>query len=61
MSILKSLALPFLWLGRKMVRLDYCLFTEEEREPMGFIYLFFMNILLSTTICLFILSVVGVL
>ena len=37
------------------------LFSEEERRPVGYIVVFFMSILLSTAICLFILSVVGVL
>ena len=33
------------------------LFTQEEREPIGFISLFFMIILISTLVCLFIISV----
>jgi hypothetical protein len=33
------------------------LFSEEERKPIGFIPLFFIIIIISTTICLFILSV----
>ena len=33
------------------------LFTEEERAPMGFIYLFFIIIVISTVVCLFIISV----
>jgi len=30
------------------------LFTEEEREPVGFIAVFFMNILLSFTIAIWV-------
>ena len=33
------------------------LFSEEERKPIGFIPLFFMIILISATVCIFILSV----
>ena len=33
------------------------LFSKEEREPIGFIPLFFMIILISTVVCIFILSV----
>ena len=33
------------------------LFSEEERKPIGFIPLFFMIILISTVVCIFILSV----
>ena len=33
------------------------LFTEEERAPLGFIPTFFMVIILSTAICLFLMSV----
>ena len=33
------------------------LFTEEERGPVGFIPMFSMTILLSTTITLFILAI----
>ena len=33
------------------------LFDEEERRPIGFIVTFFMIILISTIVCLFILSV----
>ena len=33
------------------------LFSEEERAPIGFIPLFFMIILISTIVCIFILSV----
>ena len=33
------------------------LFSEKEREPIGFIPLFFMIILISTVVCIFILSV----
>ena len=33
------------------------LFSEEERKPIGFIPLFFMIILISTIVCIFILSV----
>ena len=33
------------------------LFSEKEREPIGFIPLFFMIILISTAVCIFILSV----
>ena len=32
------------------------LFTEEERTPIGFIPIFFMNIVISTVITLFILA-----
>ena len=61
MNILKSISMPFIWLVNKMEIIDSWVFTDEERAPMGFIYLFFMNILISTVICLFILIVVGVL
>ena len=33
------------------------LFTEEERAPMGFIPTFFMVIILSVAVCLFITGV----
>ena len=33
------------------------LFSLEERKPIGFIPLFFMIILISTLVCLFIISV----
>ena len=33
------------------------LFSEEERAPIGFIPLFFMIIVISTVVCLFIISV----
>ena len=33
------------------------LFSEEERQPIGYIPLFFMMIVISTVVCLFILSV----
>jgi len=33
------------------------LFTEEERAPIGFIPLFFLIIVISTVVCLFIISV----
>ena len=33
------------------------LFSLEERKPIGFIPLFFMMILISTLVCLFIISV----
>ena len=33
------------------------LFSEKEREPIGFIPLFFMIILISAIVCIFILSV----
>jgi len=33
------------------------LFSQEERNPVGFIPLLFMIILISTLVCLFILSV----
>ena len=40
-----------------MSRLYEWLFSEKEREPIGFIPLFFMIILISTIVCIFILSV----
>ena len=40
-----------------MSRLYEWLFSEKEREPIGFIPLFFMIILISTLVCLFIISV----
>ena len=40
-----------------MNRLYEWLFSEEEREPIGFIPLLFMIILISTVVCIFILSV----
>jgi hypothetical protein len=33
------------------------LFTEKERAPIGFIPLFFLIIVISTVVCLFIISV----
>ena len=33
------------------------LFSEEERAPIGYIPLFFMIIVISTVVCLFILSI----
>ena len=33
------------------------LFTKEELSPMGFIPLFFIIILISTIVCLFVISV----
>ena len=33
------------------------LFSEDERKPIGYIPLFFMIILISTIVCIFILSV----
>ena len=33
------------------------LFSQEEREPIGFIATFFMTIIVSTVVCLFMLSV----
>ena len=33
------------------------LFSEEEREPISFIAVFFMIVILGTVICLFIISV----
>ena len=40
-----------------MNRLYEWLFSQEERKPIGFIPLFFMIILISATVCIFILSV----
>ena len=40
-----------------MNKLYEWLFSEEEREPIGFIPLFFMIILVSAIVCIFILSV----
>ena len=34
------------------------LFTEEERAPIGFIASFFMTIIISTVICLFVSRIV---
>ena len=61
MSIFNSIAIPFKWLGEQLEDLNYWLFTEEERQPIGFIYVFFLSILISTLMCSFILSVVGIL
>tara|TARA_R100001443_G_scaffold1969_2_gene6785 strand:- start:7554 stop:7733 length:180 start_codon:yes stop_codon:yes gene_type:complete len=58
--MIKSLTLPLRWLAKKAIVVEEWLFTEEERAPMGFIYLFFMNIAISTAICLFILAYKGV-
>ena len=38
-------------------RLYEWLFSEKEREPIGYIPLFFIIILISTIVCIFILSV----
>ena len=40
-----------------MNKLYKWLFSEEERQPIGYIPLFFMIILISTVVCIFILSV----
>ena len=40
-----------------MGKLYEWLFSKEERAPIGFIPLFFMIIVVSTIVCLFILSV----
>jgi len=40
-----------------MGKLYEWLFSQEERKPIGFIPLFFMIILISTIVCIFILSV----
>jgi len=58
--MIKSLTLPLRWIAKKAIVVEEWLFTEEERAPMGFIYLFFMNIAISTAICLFILGYKGV-
>jgi|TARA_R110002020_G_scaffold380917_1_gene592051 hypothetical protein len=58
--MIKSLTLPLRWIAKKAIVVEEWLFTEEERAPMGFIYLFFMNIAISTAICLFILAYKGV-
>ena len=33
------------------------LFSEEERRPLAFIVAFFMTILISTVVCLFIITI----
>ena len=40
-----------------MNKLYEWLFSEEERAPIGYIPLFFMIIVISSEVCLFILSV----
>jgi len=40
-----------------MNKLYEWLFSEEERQPIGYIPLFFMIIVISSVVCLFILSV----
>ena len=40
-----------------MNKLYEWLFSEEERAPIGYIPLFFMIIVISSVVCLFILSV----
>ena len=57
--MIKSLYIPFEWVASKFEQLDHWLFTEEERAPIGFIHAFIMNIVFSTIICLFILSIGG--
>ena len=47
-------------MNNKSTFLNNCfewLFTEEERRPLGFILLFFLIILISTAISLFIVAV----
>ena len=48
---------PITSIGENMNKLYEWLFSEEERKPIGFITLFFMIILISTIVCVFILSV----
>ena len=48
---------PITNIGDDMNKLYEWLFTGEEREPIGFIPLFFLIIIISTAVCLFILSV----
>ena len=43
--------------GNKMKELYKWLFTEEERSPIGFIALFALIIVISTVVCLFLLSI----
>ena len=38
-------------------RLYEWLFSEEERQPIAFIIAFFMTILISTVVCLFIITI----
>ena len=33
------------------------LFSDEERKPLGFVFVFFLIVFISTVVCLFILSV----
>ena len=40
-----------------MNKLYEWLFSEEERAPIGYIPLFFMIIVISSVVCLFIISV----
>ena len=40
-----------------MIKVYEWLFTEEERAPIGFIPTFFMNIILSISITVFILAI----
>ena len=40
-----------------MNKLYEWLFSEEERTPIGYIPLFFMIIVISSAVCLFIISV----
>ena len=48
---------PITSIGENMNKLYEWLFSQEERKPIGFIPLFFMIILISTIVCIFILSV----
>ena len=48
---------PFTNIGDSMNKLYEWLFLKEERKSIRFIPLFFMIILISTVICIFILSV----
>ena len=48
---------PFTNIGDSMNKLYEWLFSEEERKPIGYIPLLFLIIVISTTVCLFILSV----
>ena len=48
---------PITNMGDDMNKLYEWLFTKEERKPIGFIPLLFMIILISSVVCLFILSV----
>ena len=57
MSILVKIRYSAVNVGGVMNKLYEWLFSEEERAPIGYIPLFAMIVVISSVVCLFILSV----